>query len=40
MEAELRQGCASLPEQTAHREVAMIGKAQWEEMHRLFTVER
>ena len=37
---ELRQGCASLPGETAHREVAMLGEEQWEEVHRLFTVER
>jgi len=40
MEAELRQGCASLPGEPAQREVAMIGKEQWEEVHRLFAVER
>ncbi len=37
---ELRQGCASLPEQIAHREVTMGGKELWEEVHRLFAVER
>ena len=40
MGEELRQGCASLPGETAHREVAMLGEEQWEEVHRLFTVER
>jgi len=32
--------CASLPEEPAHREVTRVGEAQWEEIHRLFTVEK
>ncbi len=37
---KLTYNCASLPEQTAHREVTMVGEEQWEEIHRLFTVEK
>ncbi len=40
MDDGVRQGCANLPGEPAHREVAMIGEEQWKEVHRLFTVER
>jgi len=37
---KLTYNCAGLPEQTAHREVTMVGEEQWEEIHRLFTLKK
>jgi len=37
---ELSQACSTLPVPTRSREEPMIRKALWQEIHRLFTVER
>ena len=37
---ELSQACSTLPGPTRSREEPMIREALWQEIHRLFTVER
>ncbi|VUZ86595.1 hypothetical protein MELA_03000, partial [Candidatus Methylomirabilis lanthanidiphila] len=40
MEACTTQTCASLPAQTTHREETMLNEELWQEVHRLFDVEK
>ena len=40
MDAVSSTGCSTLPAPTRGREEPMIREALWQEMHRLFTVER